>query len=259
MTEIDPGIEESMARADDRSGRSGTTRPSSAGVIVAAGRGTRYGANDKVLLPLSGRPLLAWVLDAFTSSSVSELVIVAGPHTQSDIRTLVQHSGLSIRSRVIMGGERRQDSVAHGVAAVSDGIDLVVIHDAARPLLTPGLIDRTIGQAQATGAAIAACPVTDTLKRVRPDLTIEATVPREALWSAQTPQAFRRDALLEAFGLPIFQRQTFTDEAALFEELGYPVAIVQNNEPNPKVTHPGDLAMIEALLFTRARDREAVR
>lgn len=250
-------IDESTTGANAVAGRSGGTRLSAAGIIVAAGRGTRYGASDKVLLPLNGHALLAWVLHAFEASSVAELVIVVGSHTESLIRTVVDQANLTIPARVVIGGDRRQDSVARGVAAVSEGIDLVVIHDAARPLVTASLIDRTIEQALAIGAAIAACPVTDTLKRVRPDLTIEATVAREALWSAQTPQAFSRDALLLASELPIFQDQTFTDEAALFEELGYPVAIVPNNEPNPKVTHPGDLAILEALLVTRARDREA--
>ncbi len=252
-------IDESTVGADAVSGRFDATHPSAAGIIVAAGRGTRYGASDKVLLPLNGRTLLAWVLQAFEASSVAELIIVVGAHTESVIRTVVDRANLTIPAQVVIGGERRQDSVAHGVAAVSDAIDLVVIHDAARPLVNARLIDQTIEQAMATGAAIAACPVTDTLKRVRPDLTIETTVPRVALWSAQTPQAFRRDALLAAFGLPIFEHLTFTDEAALFEELGYPVAIVPNNEPNPKVTHPGDLAILEALLVTRARDWGASR
>lgn len=249
----------SSAGANSHSGASGGTRPGAAGVIVAAGRGTRYGASDKVLLPLNGRAVLVWVLQAFEASSVEEIVIVVGLHTESVIRSIVEQASLTIPARVVVGGERRQDSVARGVAAVSDGIGLVVIHDAARPLVTPELIDRSIAQALVTGAAIAACPVTDTLKHVRSDLTIAMTVPREALWSAQTPQAFRRDVLLEAFGLPLFTHQTFTDEAALFEELGFPVAVVPNNEPNLKVTHPGDLAMIEALLSTRTRDREATR
>ena len=234
----------------------GGRRSGVAGIIVAAGRGTRYGVTDKVLLPLDGRPLLAWVLDAFAASCVNEVVIVVGPHTEAAVISLVAGFDPAIPTRVVIGGERRQDSVACGVAAVSAGIDLVVIHDAARPLVTAGLIHRTIGQARETGAAIAACPVTDTLKRVRADLTIEATVPRDALWSAQTPQAFRRDLLAAAFAVPLVQQQTFTDEAALFEALGYPVAVVPNHEPNSKVTHPGDLAVIEALLSNIARDRK---
>lgn len=236
----------------------GESQPGVAGIIVGAGRGTRYGATDKVLLPLGGRPILAWVLDAFAASCVREIVIVVGPHIHAAVVALVHQLGPGTPTRIVIGGERRQDSVAHGVVVVSAGIDLVVIHDAARPLVTPALINRTVGQAWSTGAAIAACPVTDTLKRVRADLTIETTVPRESLWSAQTPQAFRRDALAEAFDLPLFREKTVTDEAALFEALGYRVAIVPNHEPNPKVTHPGDLAVIEALLAV-ARDREPAR
>ena len=246
------------ARRDASDADSGEVQPGVAGIVVAAGRGTRYGATDKVLSPLDGRSILAWVVDAFTTSCVREIVIVAGPHTWVAVSELVHRLRSGTPIRIVTGGERRQDSVARGVAAVSAGIDLVVIHDAARPMVTAMLIDRTVDQARETGAAIAACPVTDTLKRVRVDLTIEATIPRDALWAAQTPQAFRRDPLTEAFKSTAFQQQTFTDEAALFEELGYPVAVVPNHEPNPKVTHPGDLAVIEALLAV-SRDREPAR
>ncbi len=221
-----------------------------AGIIVAAGRGTRFGVPDKVLLPLCGRPVLGWVLNAFLSAGLAEIIVVVGEHTEVAVRDFAAESEPMVPVRIVIGGERRQDSVARGMAAISDGIDLIAIHDGARPLVTSSLIERTIAQARVTGAAIAACPVTDTLKRVRSDLTIESTVSRDALWSAQTPQAFRRDRLTEAIAHQLFATQTFTDEAALFEALGYPVAIVPNHQPNPKVTHPGDLALIEALLTT---------
>lgn len=224
--------------------------PATAGLIVAAGRGSRFGAPDKVLLPLRGRPVLSWVLDAFVLAGVAEIVIVGGEHTAEAIRALVVQAGSAVPVRVVVGGDRRQDSVACGLAATSEAIDLIAIHDAARPLVSAALIERTIAQCWTTGAAIAASPVTDTIKRVRSDLTIEATVPRDALWSAQTPQVFRRDQLIEAIRHEQFASQTFTDEAALFEVLGLPVAIVPNHEPNPKVTHPGDLGLIDALLTT---------
>lgn len=237
----------------------GSASSTTAGIIVAAGRGTRFGAPDKVLLPLRGRSVLGWVLDAFLSAGLAEIVIVVGQHTEAAVRTLAAESERMVPVRIVAGGERRQDSVARGVAALGDGIDLVAIHDAARPLVTAALIERTIARARVTGAAIAACPVSDTLKRVRSDLTIESTVSRDALWSAQTPQVFRRGWLTEAIAHHLFARQTFTDEAALFEALGYPVAIVPNHEPNPKITHPGDLALIEALLTMVKAVTEPVR
>ena len=237
----------------------GSPSSTTAGIIVAAGRGTRFGAPDKVLLPLSGRSMLAWVLDAFCSAGLAEIIIVVGEHTAAAVGGLVHESEWVVPVRIVVGGDRRQDSVARGVATISDGIDLIAIHDGARPLVTAALIERTIAQARVTGAAIAACPVTDTLKRVRPDLTIESTVSRDALWSAQTPQVFRRDQLTGAIAHRLFARQTFTDEAALFEALGYPVAIVPNHEPNPKVTVPGDLTLIEALLAAIDAMAEPVR
>lgn len=238
----------------DGSPKSGSSKtatsalPEVAGIIVAAGQGTRYGAPDKVLLPLGGRPVLSWALEAFSASLVSEIVIVVREHIRATVEALLTARQPRIPVRVVVGGERRQDSVARGVAAASDAITLVAIHDAARPLVSTGLIDRTIERALVSRAAIAACPVTDTLKRIGEDFVVMETVSRVGLWAAQTPQVFDRELLALASQSPVFRDETFTDEAALFEKLGHPVMIVPNHEPNPKVTHPGDLAVIEALL-----------
>lgn len=231
-------------------------RPVVAGIIVAAGRGTRYGAPDKVLLPLAGRPLLGWVLAAFDNSLVREIVVVVGGHTRAMVESLVEDLCLATPVRMVGGGERRQDSVAFGVKAVGADIDLVAIHDAARPLISAALIDRTIERAVVTGAAIAASPVTDTLKRVGDDFAIRETVPRDGLWAAQTPQVFNRELLARVSEGAFFRDTMFTDEAALFEALGHSVSIVPNHEPNPKVTHPGDLRTIAALLDTPDDARE---
>lgn len=227
------------------------------GIIVAAGRGTRYGAEHKVLLPLHGRTVLAWVLDAFAhASTVASLVIVAGPHTRSEIEHLAQDAMLPVT--VVVGGQRRQDSVAAGVRAAGQ-CAIVVVHDGARPLVEPALIDETARRAARTGAAIAAAPVTDTLKRVDAAGIIRETIPRDALWAAQTPQAFRRERLVDLMTSPAFLTATFADEAALFEAAGEPVAVVPSHGANPKVTHPGDLALVEALLAVRVdvADRES--
>ena len=219
------------------------------GIIVAAGWGRRYGAEHKVLLPLRGRPVLAWVLDAFAhAATVASLVIVAGPHTRSEVERLARDSTFPVT--VVVGGPRRQDSVASGVQAAGHR-PIVVVHDGARPLVEPVLIDETARCAARTGAAIAAAPVTDTLKRVDAAGIIRETIPRDALWAAQTPQAFRRERLLDLMASPGFLTATFTDEAALFEAAGEPVAVVPSPGANPKVTHPGDLALIEALLAAR--------
>ncbi|HEV2527316.1 MAG TPA: 2-C-methyl-D-erythritol 4-phosphate cytidylyltransferase [Thermomicrobiales bacterium] len=226
-------------------------------VIVAAGRGTRYGAVDKVLLPLLGRPLLAWSLDAFANAGVGQIVVVAGDHTLSPIATILDAAGLGNRCRVVAGGARRQDSVAAGVAALHASSGPVVIHDGARPLLSPDLIVQAIAAVPANGAAVVAAPVADTLKRVDADLQVVETVSRAGLWAAQTPQVFDRAALQLAIDDPSFAVREYTDEAGLFEELGLPVTIVPSTRPNPKLTHPGDLLMIEALAGLVLHEEEA--
>ncbi|MFM9106980.1 MAG: 2-C-methyl-D-erythritol 4-phosphate cytidylyltransferase [Chloroflexota bacterium] len=225
-----------------------------AAVIVAAGRGTRLGVPAKTLLPLAGRPMLAWALDAAQSApSVGAIVVVAGEHTLAAIRDLALGGGWPKVTAVVPGGERRQDSVLAGVAATPEDADVVAIHDGARPLATPDLWEAAIAAAREHGAAIAAVPVSDTLKRAA-DGRIAATVDRAGMWGAQTPQAFRRAVLLDIFARA--NGGEATDEARLCEDLGIPVAIVPGSPENLKVTHPGDVAMAGALLAARAGKRE---
>jgi len=228
--------------------------PTAAAVVVAAGRGERFGAAGKVMAPLLGRPLLAYVLETIEATDlVHSVVIVAGEHTDDDIERLLNDRRGTKPYRVVLGGARRQDSVAAGVQSIEDNADVVVIHDGARPLATAALFDATIRVSYRIGAAIAAVPVADTLKRVGDDYRIIETVPREGVWIAQTPQAFRRDLLLAALATPIATEQTFTDEAALFEALGYAVEVVPGSARNIKVTRPDDLAIAEALLSVQSQ------
>jgi 2-C-methyl-D-erythritol 4-phosphate cytidylyltransferase len=147
----------------------------------------------------------------------------------------------------VTGGVERQHSVALGLAATAPGCDVVVIHDAARPLVDAGLFDRCVDSARTSGAAIAATPVVDTIKRVQAGRIVN-TVPRDDLWAAQTPQAFLRDRLMAAFETSIAEERIFTDEAGLFEALGWEVIVVPGSYSNFKITRPGDLAMAEALM-----------
>lgn len=219
-------------------------------IVVAAGRGERFGAPDKVLLPLGGRPLVARVLDTIeAATTVHEVVVVAARQTRDAVASLVAAGSWSKVRAVVAGGPRRQDSVANGIAAASDRAPIVVVHDAARPLATAELFDRCIRAALDCGAAISAVPVSDTIKRVHDGLVGE-TIPRHDLWSAQTPQAFRRHLLLAALAHEIATTSTFTDEAGLFEALGLPVAVVPGEPANLKITVPADLALAEAFLLT---------
>lgn len=223
--------------------------PRVAAVVVAAGRGERFGLAGKALVPLAGKPMLAWTLDALeAAATVREVVVVAGAHTRTEITALLKVGGWAKRAVVVDGGPRRQDSVAAGLHVTSADVDVVLVHDAARPLATAAQFDACATQAAETGAAILAAPVCDTLKRVAGGV-IAGTVSREGLWAAQTPQGFLRTALVEA--LDSVGDETVTDEAALFESLGRPVAIVPSDGANLKVTFPGDIALAEALLLRR--------
>jgi 2-C-methyl-D-erythritol 4-phosphate cytidylyltransferase len=150
--------------------------------------------------------------------------------------------------RLTLGGNRRQDSALAGINATSEQVDIVAIHDAARPLVTSDLFDAVISAARQYGAAIAAVPVSDTIKRAL-DLHVTATIPRDDLVSVQTPQAFRKQLLLDAFAMAEKFGMSVTDEATLIEQTGGSVRIVPGTTTNLKVTYPSDLALIEALLL----------
>jgi 2-C-methyl-D-erythritol 4-phosphate cytidylyltransferase/2-C-methyl-D-erythritol 2,4-cyclodiphosphate synthase len=228
-----------------------------AAVVVAAGRGTRLGALDKVLLPLAGRPMLAWSLAALEEAeTIGPVVVVAGAHTLEAVARLVREEDFAKVRAVVAGGERRQDSVAAGLAALPEETAVVVIHDGARPLAEAELFDRCARAAAESGAAIVAAPVSDTLKRVA-DGVITGTVDRTGLWAAQTPQAFRQETLRRVIAASM--GETVTDEARLFEIADVPVAIVPASSANLKVTHPEDVAVADALLRARGGAPDAER
>ena len=222
-----------------------------AAVVVAAGRGQRLAAPDKVLLPLAGQPMLAWSLAAIAATpQIGTVVVVAGEHTIAAVEALIEERAFQKVVAVVPGGERRQDSVAAGLAALPGQTEVVLIHDGARPLADADLFRRCAEAAATTGAVIAAMPVADTLKRVAgADRVIAGTVDRSGLWAAQTPQAFRLDVLRRAFASNA--GADVTDEALLCEAAGIPVQVVPSSSANLKVTHPEDVAVAEALLLAR--------
>lgn len=217
-------------------------------LIPAAGRGTRIGgARPKQFLPLAGVPMLARTLAAFQSSDDIDAIVVvvpAGEETSCRDDIVVRY-GVSKATRIVAGGASRQASVAAGVRALGADASFVVIHDAARPFVTTGLIRRVLAAAELSGAAIAALPVVDTLKRRLPDGRGLATVEREGLWAAQTPQVFRRDLIVEAYARAAADGFLGTDDASLVERLGYPVTLVEGDPSNLKITRAGDLRVAE--------------
>jgi 2-C-methyl-D-erythritol 4-phosphate cytidylyltransferase len=226
-----------------------------AAIIPAAGEGRRMGgAIPKQFLQIGGREILARTLAVFEACiAIDEVwVVVAAEQCTSCRRTIVERYGFRKVRGVIAGGATRQASVWQGLQRVTDAVDLVVVHDGVRPLVTELLLQQTLEQASYYGAAIAAVPLKDTLKRVSTAGTVEATVPRESLWRVQTPQAFRYVLLHRAFRHAWRQGLQATDEAGLIEAIGCPVHIVPSYEHNVKITTPDDLVFCEAFLRERA-------
>jgi 2-C-methyl-D-erythritol 4-phosphate cytidylyltransferase/2-C-methyl-D-erythritol 2,4-cyclodiphosphate synthase len=212
-------------------------------IIAAGGSGRRLGgAVPKQLLELGGRTILERSVTAFaTHGRVGDVIVVLPPAVLEDLPDWIRAAGA--RVRVVAGGERRQDSVANAFAVVREDSDVVLVHDAARPFITAELISRAIDAAATHGAAIVASPVRDTVKRVAPSpdgAVIVETLPREHLFLAQTPQAFRRAVLGDAVALGRAGIEA-TDEAMLAERGGHVVHIVEGDGSNVKITTRADL------------------
>lgn len=215
-------------------------------VVVAAGRSTRFGEGDKLLANLNGRPLIAWSLAALGAAESVRKVAIVG---REDLAGALEAVGREVLGEalaaVVPGGARRRDSVEAGLRAVAS--EYVAIHDGARPLVTPALIDACVAEAEQAGGAILAAPVTDTIKEVEGE-TIVASPARERLRAAQTPQVVRREAWLEAAALSDGDE---TDDAAMLARAGLEVRVVEGDPANLKVTRPIDLLLAEALLRER--------
>jgi 2-C-methyl-D-erythritol 4-phosphate cytidylyltransferase len=214
-------------------------------VIAAAGSGQRLGAGGpKAFVPLAGRPMLEWSLDAFRAATTIGEIIVAAPPGQDE---RVAEQGVV----AVAGGEHRSQSVANALSLCAG--DIVVVHDAARPLVTSGLIDAVVAELAAeedASAVIAATPVTDTIKQATDGSQVERTLDRSGLWAVQTPQAFRAEALRKALADPD-SLPAASDDASLVERQGGRVVIHPTSADNIKVTTPFDLRVAELLLRER--------
>jgi len=234
-------------------------------LIPAAGRAARFnteagpGGNktggNKVFAPLAGRPLLRWTAEAFAAhAAVDGILVVAGAGEVARCREAL--GGLDKLLSIIPGGETRQASVSFGLFTLGGAPDdLVLVHDGARPLVTPDIITRCLDGAREFGNAVAALPVADTLKAVDERQTVQRTVDREGLWAVQTPQAFRLATLFEAHIAARDAGWTGTDEASLVEKFGdEPVHLAVGAPDNFKVTRPDDLRLAEAILRSRQKE-----
>lgn len=222
-----------------------------AALIPAAGAGRRMGGTTpKQFLQIGGREILARTLEVFEACvAVDEIWVVAAAEQCLWCQdAIVEHYGFRKVRGVVAGGATRQESVWRGLQQVAETTELVVVHDGVRPFVTELLVQQTLDSASRHGAAIAAVPLQDTLKRVSEAGEVESTVPRERLWRIQTPQAFQHALLRTAFQQAWRQGLQATDEAGLIEALGYPVKIVPSYEYNIKITTPDDLVFGEAFL-----------
>lgn len=220
-------------------------------LIAAAGSGRRMGATqNKLLLPLSGQPVLAWTLQAALAAETIQWIGIIGQEIdRSAILTLVE--GASKPVAWIAGGASRQESVERGLAGLPGEARHVLIHDGARCLASPDLFDRCAEAVRGGKAVIAATPVTDTIKQVDESGVITATPNRAELWAAQTPQAFSVDELRQGHREARANGWTVTDDASLYERLGWPVNVLDAGPSNIKVTTPFDLTVARAVLAER--------
>lgn len=224
-------------------------------IIPAAGLGTRMGRDKsatsrKQFLLLDGSPILVHTLRKFLQCpSVTEIVLAVRPEDMDGAKELVQQVAQTKPIRFVLGGDTRQESVEHGLAALGSDVELVAVHDAVRPFIRPETIEDVIAKAAETGAAIVGIVPVDTVKQMHKMDKIKSTLPREHLVLAQTPQVFQTDLLRNAFAAAKADNFTGTDEASLVERLErVDVTVVQGSDRNIKITKPGDLDLAELFL-----------
>ena len=226
-----------------------------AAVVVAAGRGTRFG-RPKQLVELAGKPMLAWSAQTLASiPQVEQLVVTTESEWLADFERVLAAAALRIPARVIRGGEERQDSVRNALAFLEDAMPLtsfVMVHDGARPLVGADDIRRGMEAVAPGRGALLAVRVVDTIKQTDDSGRVARTLDRTQLWAAQTPQFGRLDDLVRAHADARTAGVRATDDAALLERIGVAVSIVEGSVENFKVTVPADLERAEMILRTRA-------
>lgn len=224
-------------------------------IIAAAGEGKRLrasrSAGAKGFVELAGVPMLTYSLMAFAKASRIEGVVLVVPGgTEDRARSVADEAVPALRVEIVAGGSSRQASVRAGLDAIPPDVDQVVVHDAARPLVTASLIEIALSALRSAPGVVVAVPEIDTLKREQQGF-VNGTIDRSNVWRAQTPQAFRADVLRAAHARAAIEGFEATDDASLLEWTGEPVMIVKNSDENLKVTTSGDLAVAEAILAAR--------
>ena len=218
-------------------------------IVPAAGSGKRFrGKQNKILERIKGQPVFLRALEAFTSrDDVAQTLIVVSADQMDEMKSRYGgHLGF-MWVKIVEGGETRPQSVRNALGHVTEDADLVAVHDAVRPCLSPLWVDAVFAEAQKSGAAILAYPLHGTLKKVSECNVIDETLAREGLWEAQTPQVFRKDILVKAYEGDL---NDVTDDAQLVEAIGHPVSVVMGDPRNIKITTKADLALAAAVIST---------
>lgn len=216
-------------------------------IIVAAGSSKRMGFN-KLMAPLAGEPVLRRTLGAFQKcAAVDEIIVVTSEALRMEV-DVWRVSGLSKITRIILGGAERHLSVQAGLQKLNAACDIVAVHDGARPLISVRQITRCIEAARTQAAAACARPMTETLKRCDSDGRITSSIDRANAWIMETPQVFKRDLLVRAYEAVIRDQVLVTDEVSAVQHLGEPVFVIENSEPNPKITFPADIVLAQRFI-----------
>lgn len=204
---------------------------------------------DKLFLEVAGKPVVIHTWQRFDQARcIDEIILVVRDGMQSAFEELAEKYSLKKSFRLVIGGKERQDSVWNGLEALSPKTEIVAIQDGARPCTSEALIEATIAAARETGAAVAAQPVTDTIKESADGKVAERTLDRSRLWAVQTPQTFRVEVIKHALAEVRRKGLLVTDDTAACELTGHPVRLVVTPQPNPKVTRPEDLPYVNLLL-----------
>jgi 2-C-methyl-D-erythritol 4-phosphate cytidylyltransferase len=230
-----------------------------AAIIVAGGKGVRMKTETpKQYLMILGVPLLIHTVKAFEKSSLVDSICLVVPEYDMRFCQNALLDGVTLKKllTIAAGGTHRQESVYNGLKALNPLPEIVLIHDGVRPLVTAEQIDTCVRSAKKTGACILAIPAEDTLKKVSVSKAIFSTVDRDAIWLAQTPQAFRFDKILEAHEQSRHDGYFGTDDASLLERLGEPVSIVRGSRFNIKVTTPEDLLLAECIMKVQQKQAD---
>ena len=219
-------------------------------IIVAAGKSDRMGAGtDKAFLSLGPKPVIAWSLLAFEAcTDIDQIVLVVRKDQISAAKAVVRMFGISKVRTVVAGGQKRQNSVMNGLKEVDSDTRFVVVHDGARPCVTPATISETVKQAKRVGAVAVGCRIWDTVKFVEKGSTVTRTEDRSKLWAVQTPQAFAASLIRRAYAAVVAAKKTVTDDSAAVELLGEPVKIFESNAVNLKITTAEDLQVAAGVL-----------